>query len=118
MNYMNTGANFIKQFELSASSRLKKAGFSISIIKVDALPSKATEISLIKKSKHYLIWFADNRLDYDSGVMVNRVDSNQNKWENIIFPIKARGENMLSFYPEQAGNSIEKITNFLTAIRD
>lgn len=115
---METGENFIIRFEQLASKKLMEAGFSISVIMVDSAPSNSTEISLKKGSKEYLIWFADNRLDYDSGVMVNIVNPDKNKWESIIFPDNRTQEGVLSFYPEQADASMEIITSFLITLND
>ena len=115
---MKTGENFIVRFELLASKKLIAAGFSISVIMVDSVPSNSTKISLKKNSKEYLIWFADNRLDYDSGVMVNLVNPDANIWESIIYPENRSSEGILSYYPEQADTSIEKITSFLITLND
>ena len=115
---MKTGENFILRFEQLASKNLLEAGYSISVIMVDSAPSNSTEISLKKDSKEYLIWFADNRLDYDSGVMVNLVNPDKNKWESIIYPENRSPEGVLSYYPEQADASIEKIILFLITLND
>lgn len=74
---MKTGEIFLERFDQLATSKLKEAGFLISILEVDSSTSNSTKISLTKNTKEYLIWFADNRLDYDSGVMVNLVEPNK-----------------------------------------